>query len=275
MKRRIAACQMLSRPGDDHASNIIKWIAKAGKEKVNAMLFPECALSSYEKRADFMHDLPREGFAKEEKRIAQAARKHKVAVIVGTVYWEEDKLRNGVIAIDSDGTVRGRYTKSHLADSWSIPGSSLPIYKLAKMKSCFIICHDARYPELVRLPAARGAQICWNATNGSGLLYEYKFTMSRALPIARAAENDIFVVMCNAPADPKNVEAKYQSIGKSMIVNPEGVVLAEAGHFEETLLIADIDTRDARRRWALRALNDDTILRDWMRQGVDMVDDQS
>jgi predicted amidohydrolase len=275
MKRRIAACQMLSHPGEDNASKIIDWIRQAAKEKIHAVCFPEAALPGYEKRADYLHDMPPEGFRKQEKRIIQAAKRNKIAVLVGSAHWEDGQVKNSILVIDQDGTVRGRYSKTHLAESWATPGRVLPIYRVAGMKSCFLVCHDGRYPELVRLPAVRGAQICWWCTNGSGLTFEYKRSMSRALPIARAAENDIFVVMANAPADPKDVMGKHQSTGNSIIVHPDGNALDEAKHFEERLVVADIDTRDARRQWALRARDDETILRDWMREGAELVDDQS
>jgi predicted amidohydrolase len=275
VKRRIAACQMLSHPGQDNASKIIDWIGKAAKERIHAVCFPEAALPGYAKNADYLHDMPPEGLWKQEKRIVQAAKRNKIAVIVGSAHREDGQVKNSILVIDRDGAVRGRYSKTHLAESWATPGRILPIYRVAGMKSCFMVCHDSRYPEIVRLPAVRGAQICWHCTNGSGLTFEYKFSMSRAIPIARAAENDIFFVTTNSPADPKDVLGKHQSTGNSMIVHPDGNVLAEARHFEERLIIADIDTRDAKRQWALRARNDETILRDWMREGAKLVDDQS
>lgn len=275
MKRRIAACQILIRPSEDHVAKIIDWVGRAAKEKIHAVAFPEACLPGYEKRPDYLHDMPPEGLWDQEKLIVKAAKRNKIAVVLGSAHWEGGELKNSILVIDIDGTVRGRYSKTHLAEQWSTPGKTLPIYTVAGMKSCFIVCHDARYPELVRLPAVRGAQICWHCTNGSGLTSEYKFSMSRALPIARAAENDIFVVSVNSPADPKDIMGKHQSTGNSMIIHPDGNVLAEAMHFEERLVIADIDTRDAKRQWALRARNDETILRDWMREGAALVDDQS
>ena len=165
-----------------------------------------------------------------------------------------------------------RYSKTHLAESWPSPGKVLPVYKLADAKSCFLICHDIRYPELVRLPAVRGARVCYFCSNESGLTSEHKLSAYRAMPIARATENGIFVVMANAPANPEDVKSSSQSHGNSKIIHPDGNVLVEAGYFEERLVSYSIEVNDADGAVAARAAHDDTILRDWMNQGAKLVD---
>lgn len=143
---------------------------------------------------------------------------------------------------------------------------------LAGAPSCFLVCHDVRYPELVRLPAVAGAQVCYFCSNESGLLLENKLSAYRAMPIARATENGIYLVMANAPADPDNLRAGSQSHGNSKIVHPDGNVLVEASYFEERLVTATIDLDAATRGIARRAAEDDTILRDWMRAGAELVE---
>jgi predicted amidohydrolase len=95
------------------------------------------------------------------------------------------------------------------------------------------------------------------------------------MPIARATENGIFCVMANAPADPENINASNQSHGNSKIIHPDGNVIAEAGYFEERLVIATIDIGQATRGIALRAVKDDTILKDWFNRGVRLVQVES
>jgi predicted amidohydrolase len=92
------------------------------------------------------------------------------------------------------------------------------------------------------------------------------------MPIARATENGIYLVMANAPGNPSDLHSPSQSHGNSKIVHPDGNVLVEAGFFEERLVTATIDLAAASRSVALRAANDETILRDWMRQGVELVE---
>jgi predicted amidohydrolase len=62
----------------------------------------------------------------------------------------------------------------------------------------------------------------------------------------RAAENGVFLVA----ADHVGEERGRSYLGRSLIVGPDGEILAEAGTSEETLLIADVDLRrsDEKRR---------------------------
>ena len=57
------------------------------------------------------------------------------------------------------------------------------------------------------LPAIAGAQLCWFCSNESGLTFEHKLSAYQAMPIARATENSIFLVMANAPANKKMIDA--------------------------------------------------------------------
>jgi predicted amidohydrolase len=67
------------------------------------------------------------------------------------------------------------------------------------------------------------------------------------------------------------MNAPNQSHGNSKIIDPDGNVIAEAGYFEERLVTATIDINRATRGIAERAINDDTILKDWLRSGVRLV----
>jgi predicted amidohydrolase len=272
MNLRVAACQILTYPDvRKSADKIIGWMAKASEQGVDVVAFPEASLCGYAYEEEYWRKAKPEEFLAGERRIIEASREFDIAVVLGTAHWEDGKVFNSILAIDKGGKVRGRYSKTHLAESWPAPGRSLPVYSLAGVKSCFIICHDVRYPELVRLPAIAGAQICYFCSNESGLLAEYKLSAYRCMPVARATENGIFLVMANAPADPDNLRSPSQSHGNSKIIHPNGNILKEAGYFEETLVICSIDIAEATRSIARRSVEDETILREWMRRGVKLV----
>src|SRR5688572_2536222 len=270
---RVAACQILTYPEPEKsAGKIITWMRRAAEEGVEVVAFPEASVCGYAFDAAYWERADRAAFAAAEDVVATEARRLGLAVVLGTAHWEEDQVYNSLLLIDRDGTVKGRYSKTHLAERWPAPGRRLLVADLAGAPSCFIICHDVRYPELVRLPAIAGAQVCYFCSNESGLLHEHKLSAYRAMPIARATENSIYLVMANAPANPENLRSPSQSHGNSKIVNPDGNVLAEAGHFEERLVVAEIDLEAADRRVARRAVEDETILREWMKQGVALVE---
>jgi predicted amidohydrolase len=125
------------------------------------------------------------------------------------------------------------------------------------------------------LPAIAGAQICYLCSNESGLVEEHKLSAYRAMPIARATENSIYLVMANAPADPRNMLGASQSHGNSKIVNPDGNVLCEAGYFGETLMSATIKLEAATRAIAKRTVNEETILKQWMKEGSQLVEQEN
>ena len=271
---RVAACQILTDPEPaTSADKVIHWLRLAAAEGVEAVAFPEACLCGYAAGDDYWRQARPAPFAAAEARVAAAAADLGLAVVLGTAHWEgDDGPYNSLVVIDAAGEVTGRYAKTHLAEGWPRPGRRLPLLSVAGVPSCFLICHDVRYPELVRLPAAAGARLCWFVSNESGLLEEYKLSAYRAMPIARATENSIWLVMANAPGNPRDVASPSQSHGNSMIVHPDGRVLAEAGHFEERLVVADLDLAAATGAMARRALEDDTVLREWMAAGLDLVD---
>jgi predicted amidohydrolase len=272
MQLRVSACQILTYPEPSRsADKVIAWMERAAADGVDVVAFPEACLCGYACEPGYWERAKPDDFLAAEARVVEAARRLNLAVVLGTAHWEEGQLYNSLLIIDKGGVVRGRYAKTHLAEKWPQPGKRLPIYTLAGVPSCFLVCHDVRYPELVRLPAIAGAQICYFCSNESGLTHEYKLSAYRAMPISRATENSIYLLMCNCPADPQNVASNSQSHGNSKIIHPDGNVLIEAGYFEERLVTATIDLDEANRVMAKRAVEDDTILRDWMREGLALV----
>ena len=273
MEIRVAACQILTYPDPgSSADKVIEWMETAAREGVELVSFPEACLCGYACDPGYWETAKPEDFTRAEERVAATAARLRLGVVLGTVHWEEGTLFNSLLVIDRDGRVRGRYAKTYLAEKWPAPGRRLPLFRVAGVPSCFIICHDVRYPELVRLPAMAGAQICFFCSNESGLLQEHKLSAYRAMPIARATENGIYLVMANAPGNPQDLHSPSQSHGNSKIVHPDGSVLEEAGFFEERLVAATLDLEAATRSIAERAVGDETILQKWLEQGKSLVE---
>ena len=96
------------------------------------------------------------------------------------------------------------------------------------------VCYDLRFPELFRILAVRGAQV---------LTVPSAFTLAtgrdhwEVLLRARAIENQAFVL---APDQVGEAPPHFSSNGRSMIVDPWGVVLATAPD-EECFVAAELD----------------------------------
>ncbi|KAH9946411.1 carbon-nitrogen hydrolase [Epithele typhae] len=98
------------------------------------------------------------------------------------------------------------------------------------------ICYDVRFPELAMTCARRGCHMmiypsAFNTTTGP-MHWEL-------LQRARAVDNQVFFSMCSPARD---MTQSYHAWGHSMVVDPMGRVLEEAGH-EEDILYVHIDPK--------------------------------
>jgi predicted amidohydrolase len=271
---KVAAIQMhASEDIEANASKIVGYLKKLSKEGVEVAAFHEGVLFGYSCRPAFWKNFDASRIEKAEKQIIRTCKQNGIATVVGSVHEEDGTRFNSLLVVDRDGTVAGRYGKIHLAgEKWCKPSQHLPIYKLCGVECCFLICHDVRYPELVRLPAAAGAKICFFCSCESPITSEYKLSAYRAMPIARATENGIYVVMANAPADPNDINRSGSSHGESKFIHPDGNVVVEAGYFTEEVIVQDLDLAAASGSVARRAVEDHTALRDWLQEGLAIVD---
>ena len=167
----------------------------------------------------------------------------------------EDKLRNTCVHVDPAGEVRAVYRKIHLFDvevdgttyresEHEEPGDEAVLTEAGGVEVGLTVCYDLRFPELFRILAVRGARI---------LTVPSAFTLATTrdhwepLLRARAIENQAFVVAANQIGEHA---PGLRSGGRSMIVDPWGVVLAMAPD-RETHIVADLDLEqqdDIRRR---------------------------
>jgi predicted amidohydrolase len=154
-------------------------------------------------------------------------------VIVGSMPEPNgDKVFNTVFVVDN-GELAGVYRKIHLfsllgEDRAFSGGNSWLLAETSIGRIGVIICYDLRFPELSRRLAVEGAQIICLPAQWPKPRQEHWRTLLRA----RAIENQLFVVACNACG----MVGKLDFFGMSMIIDPKGEVLAEAGDNEEDIL---------------------------------------
>lgn len=153
------------------------------------------------------------------------------------------KPANTLLYFNRNGEVLAKYRKIHLfslfnEDQFVEPGQELVVADIGHGKAGFGICYDLRFPELFREYTNRGAilQILPAAFPHPRLEHW------RTLLKARAIENQCYFVAVNQ-AGVEGLGDKVGSahyFGHSMIVDPWGEIVAEAGE-EPELLHADID----------------------------------
>ena len=171
-----------------------------------------------------------------------------------------ERGRNTCVHIGPDGQDRAIYRKVHMFDvevggrvyresEHEDPGDEVVVSATAAgVELGLSVCYDLRFPELYRILAVRGARV---------IAVPSAFTLPttrdhwEVLLRARAIEDQCFVVAANqfgehAPG--------VRSGGRSMIVDPWGIVLAQAPD-AETFVVADLDlARQAEIRRSLPSL---------------------
>lgn len=262
---RVAAVQMRSsRDLTANLKRITESIHACGRRGVRIVAFPECALSGY--FADAVTRLSAERLEEAGQRVADACREAGVYAVVGSAWIEAGKLLDSALIFSPEGEIIERYDKIQLAEEWPEGGERMLVFHVDRVPCSVIICHDERYPELVRLPVLAGAQVIFYISHESGLRAEHKMEPYRAQIQARAVENNVFVVQANAPA---NRDASG-SHGQSRLIGPDGNIIHEASLFEEDILMATLDLRRATRGNALRSLTRGP-LQDWWKSGLSRV----
>lgn len=193
-----------------------------------------------------------------QRFLAETARQFGVCLMAGIVSEEtEGRGRNEAVVFAPDGTEIARYCKMQPftlggeADHYT-PGPCVTAFEWSGFTVAPFICYDLRFPELFRSATRRGATLLAVIANWPAVRVEHWVTLLRA----RAIENLAYVVGVNRCGN----DPKLTYPGRSLIIDPKGNVLADAGEAEGTIA-ADVDPQvvhDWRRDFpALKDMRDD------------------
>jgi len=251
-----------SRDLADNVKRHCEYMKSCAKDGARVVVFPECSMTSYDNNV--INETTRDQLAEAEATIAAAAKEADVYAIVGAPTKTESKPFNSALVITPKGEIIERYHKVQLAEGWATPGDHMSVFPIDGIFCSIIICHDERYPELVRLPVIAGARIIFYISHESGIKEEHKIIPYRAQIMARAAENMVYVVHSNAPADKKTCEGSH---GQSRIIKPDGNIICEASVFEEEVLSAVLDVSRVSGGLAKRSASCE-FLKTWWEEGV-------
>jgi len=239
-KLRIALLQMKVTAGDPdenyrRAGDMLRE-AVAGGEKPDVILLPEMWNTGY--ALERIRELADEGGERTGRFIGDFCRRHGVNVIAGSIADKTGgRVRNTAYAFDRAGRLTADYSKIHLfrlmdEEKHLAAGGKPGLLSVDGQPAGLIICYDLRFPELTRRLALEGAKILFvPAEWPNPRLHHW-----RSLIIARAIENQMYVIACNAVGE----NGGNTFFGHSMIVDPWGTIVAEAGE-EETILTAEVD----------------------------------
>jgi deaminated glutathione amidase len=245
---RVAAIQLNS--GTEKAENIEKaerLVARAASTGADLVLLPEKwnaigSADTLRRAAEPLED----GETVEAMR--DWARTHGITIVGGSITEQREgreKLSNTSVVIDPSGDVVAAYRKIHMFDvevggqvyresEVEEPGEETNLCDAEGWRVGLTVCYDLRFPELYRILALQGAELV--TVPAAFTLYTGKDHWELLLR-ARAVENQCYVLAANEWGVH---EGGKQSYGRSSIVDPWGVVLAQAPD-EDCVIAAEID----------------------------------
>lgn len=225
-------------------------ILKAKREKpdTEAIFLPEVFYSMSDGRSVTPYLV--EGENEHFEKIKNIAIKHKINLLGGSAATKVgERVYNRSFNFSPTGELLSFYDKIHLfkidlksnTNSTVIDesknytaGSELKMFELNEFKFGLNICFDLRFPELFRKHFQNGVEV---------------FTLSSAFTVptgrahwetllrARAIENQAYIIACNQCGVHNDYLSSY---GHSMVVNPWGEVIAQAGE-DEAIIYAELD----------------------------------
>jgi formamidase len=213
---------------------------KATMPGVQLVLAPELHLSAQpgllEEQADYPQSVAVAIPGPLTEELSALALEHSVWLVPGTVFEraEDGRLHNTALAFSPEGELVARYRKVF---PWQphedcAPGDRFVTFDIPDIgRFGFAICYDGNFPEAFRQLVWMGAEVVLQPTLTTTSDRPAELILARANAIA----NQLYVVNVNA--------ATPAGLGRSLVVDPEGIVRVQAGEGEE--LVTDVLDLDA------------------------------
>ena len=256
----VAATQMAcSNDTDKNVNNAEKLVRQAASEGAQIILIQELFESQY-----FCMDQKEELFELSKpfdnhptiKKFSDLAKELKVVLPVSFFEKANRAHYNSVAIVDADGSVLGKYRKSHIPDGpgyqekfYFNPGDTgFKVWNTKYAKIGVGICWDQWFPEAARSMVLSGAELLLYPTAIGGEPEDDGFDSSdmwqRAM-IGHSASNQIPVIASNRIGTEKGIDIENYFYGRSFVTNHVGDKIAEGSRDKEEVLIGKINLSEA------------------------------
>ena len=238
---RVAAVQMgVTGNQTENLKKICTFMEKASQERVEAIVFPECALSGYPSPSPYadiqsLEKVDPQLIEKNLGEIQDRASKLGIWVCLGTARYRDRGWYNDALLISNKGTVEGVYSKVNFAEQdfqHFIQGNSFTVVDLMGIPVGLQICRDMRFPENWRILKTKGAKIVFHLSQACHSA-TWKIPVLEGVLRARASENGYFIVSAN--------DAGPLQMFLYAMVNPAGLSLAQANMDSEEMITANLN----------------------------------
>ena len=242
---RLALAQLDHVVGDieGNRARILGAVADARAAGADVVVFPELATTGYPPEDLLL----RPGFVRtaHESVEAIAAATDGIVALVGTPWFDRD-LANACV-VCSGGAVRAVYRKHFLPNygvfdehRYFAAGRDLVLLRLGETAVGLTICEDVWQPGPPATDLAlAGAQLIVNLS--ASPFHVGKAEDREEMLVTRARDSSSYVAFCNLVGG----QDELVFDGHSVVLDPDGEVLARAPGFEEQLLVLDLDPTDA------------------------------
>lgn len=212
--------------------------AMAADPKPDILVLPEMWNTGY--ALDRIHEIADKEGRETRENLSSFARKHRVQIIGGSIAEKiDEQIYNTMYIFNRQGEQVAKYSKMHLfrlmdEEKHLQAGDEAVTFELEEgLVAGASICYDIRFPELSRTLALAGAKVLFVPAEWP----HPRLNHWRTLLIARAIENQMYVVACNRVGD----SGETSFFGHSMIIDPWGEIVAEGGE-EEVIIIGNLDS---------------------------------
>ena len=253
---RLALCQIDLPVGDvdGNVERIRAGVREARDRGAAVVVFPELAITGYPPEDLLL----KPGFVEDAAAALQdlAAGVRGVAVIVGAPVGgvarrdgpsDGPALHNGA-AVLANGAVAATHHKHHLPNyavfderRYFAPGDAAVVIELNGHRLGVTVCEDVWAPGgPAEWAAAGGAEVLLNLS--ASPYHRGKGREREALFAARCRDHRCFLAFCNAVGG----QDELVFDGHSLVIGPDGAVIARGAQFEEDLLVVDVEPEQAR-----------------------------
>src|SRR5450432_3305610 len=235
----------------------IEAIEEAGRLGARILCLPETGLPGHRMQPRPVPDVSSDALDRAVREVADAARRARVVVIIGTerpTPWGREILS---VVVDADGSRLGEQAKTQVDPSEErqyVAGAGRRVFTAAGVTFGIAMCHEAfRYPEVTRSLVLGGAQLVF--------VPHYVTTKDGSLPVrwcdpsnsynekallCRALENTVYVAAANVAASDQG--------SATGIIAPDGTLVSSLPYGRVGVATADLDLERASRllarRWA-------------------------
>jgi NAD+ synthase (glutamine-hydrolysing) len=242
---RIALAQMNAVVGDldGNRARILELVAESRSRGADLVVFPELAVTGYPPEDLLL----RPGFVRAARASTEqiAAAADGIVALVGAPWFDRD-LANAC-AVCVDGCVRAVYRKHFLPNygvfdehRYFAEGRELVVLAAGETRVGITICEDVWQPGPPATDLAlAGAQLLVNLS--ASPFHVGKAEDREEMLVTRARDTSSYVAFCNLVGG----QDELVFDGHSVVLDPDGEVVARAPGFEEHLLVVDLEPTDA------------------------------